>query len=117
MSLSFLIPTLNEEKNLSFCLESCGFADRVFVLDSGSTARTEEIAKKAGAEFVYHPWEGYARQKNWGLDNLQVETDWIFILDADEEITPQLRQELLAISADKTPADKVGFYVNRHFVW
>jgi len=117
MSLSFLIPTLNEEKNLSACLESCGFADRVFVLDSGSTDRTEEITKKFGAGFVYHSWEGYARQKNWGLDNLPVETDWIFILDADEEITPQLRQELLAISAGRTLTDKAGFYVNRHFVW
>ncbi|MDA8239919.1 MAG: glycosyltransferase family 2 protein [Nitrospiraceae bacterium] len=115
--ISVLISALNEKENLAFALDSCKFADRMFVLDSGSTDGTQAIAKKLGAEFVYHPWEGYARQKNWGLDNLPIETDWIFILDADEEITPQLREELLAISTGKVQTDKVGFYVNRHFVW
>ncbi len=117
MSLAFLIPTLNEEENLPFSLESCRFADRVFVLDSGSTDGTAEVAGKFGAEFIYHPWEGYARQKNWGLDNLPIETDWVFILDADELITPQLHDELQAISSGQTRTDNAGFYVNRHFVW
>ncbi len=115
--ISFLIPALNEEKNLPFSLESCSFADRVFVLDAGSTDRTAEVARKFGAEFIYHPWEGYARQKNWGLDNLPIETDWVFILDADEQITPPLREELAAISEGKVQTDKLGYYVNRYFVW
>lgn len=116
-NISFLIPTLNEEKNLPFSLASCAFADRVFVLDSGSTDNTRAIAEAAGATFIFHPWEGYARQKNWGLDNLPIETDWVFILDADEAITPPLRDELIAIADNNAAADKAGFYVNRYFVW
>ncbi len=117
MSLSFLIPTFNEEKNLPFCLESCGFADRVFVIDSGSTDRTREIAQSYGALFVYHPWEGYACQKNWGLDNLPISIDWVFILDADEAITPPLQDELVTLATGKVKTENTGFYVNRYFLW
>lgn len=116
-NLSVLIPTLNEEKNLRFALQRCGFAGEIFVLDSGSTDRTEEITKNFGAKFVYHPWEGYAQQKNWGLDNLPFQSDWIFILDADEEITPPLRDEVMTIAAGEVETDKAGYYVNRHFIW
>ncbi|MEW6585779.1 MAG: glycosyltransferase family 2 protein [Nitrospirota bacterium] len=112
-----LIPTLNEEKNLPFALESCRFAGQVVVLDSGSSDETQKIAAQYGAQFVYHPWEGYARQKNWGLDNLPIESEWVFILDADEVITPALREELIAISTGRVKTDKAGFYVNRYFVW
>lgn len=115
--IAALILTFNEEKNVTYALESCQFADQIFILDSGSADRTEEIAKEFGAMFVYHPWEGYARQKNWGLDNLLIKTDWIIILDADEAITPKLRDELIAITKEKLPTDKVGYYVNRYFVW
>ncbi len=116
-NVSFLVPTLNEEVNLPFALESCRFADRVFVLDSGSTDGTAEVARKFGAELVSHAWEGYARQKNWGLDNLPFETDWIFILDADEAVTPDLREEVLAVAAADPAATCAGYFVNRYFVW
>lgn len=116
-NIDILIPALNEEKNLAFALRSCAFAEKVYVIDSGSVDGTEDIAKKFGAEFVYHPWEGYARQKNWGLDNLPFRSDWIFILDADEEITHPLRDEVMAIATGRVATDKAGFYVNRHFIW
>jgi len=117
INISILISACNEQANLPISLRSCSFADRVFVLDSGSTDKTNEIAEAHGAQVVYHPWEGYARQKNWGLDNLPFGTAWIFILDADEEITPLLRDELIAISTGKVVTEKVAFYVNRYFVW
>jgi len=116
-NITFLIPTKNEEKNLPHALESCRFADRVFVLDSGSTDGTEEVAQRYGASFHYHPWEGFARQKNWGIDHLPIETDWVFILDADEAISPDLRDELLHIASGSSPAPCAGYYVNRYFVW
>src|SRR2546423_12654977 len=111
--ITILIPTKNEEINLPFALASVvDWAQQVFVLDCGSTDRTEEITRQHGAEFVYHPWEGYARQKNWALDNLPITTPWVFILDADEAITPTLRDELMRIAAsDSVPED--GFYGNR----
>jgi len=116
-NITFLIPTFNEGKNLSFALESCSFADQIFVLDSGSTDNTKQIADNIGATFAYHAWEGYARQKNWGLENLPIRTDWIFILDADESITPALRNELISIASGKILTEIAGYYVNRFFVW
>ena len=116
-NISILIPTLNEEKNLPHALKSCAFADQIFVLDSGSTDATKAIAEAAGANFIQHQWEGYARQKNWGLNSLPISSDWVFILDADEMITPLLRDELLAVAVGDTITDKTGFYINRYFVW
>ena len=114
---SVIIPTKNEEANLPFALASAvGRAAQVFVLDSGSTDVTEKIARDAGAQFVYQPWLGYARQKNWGLDNLPIKTPWVFILDADEIITGALATELAAIS-DANACEENGFYVNRFFIF
>jgi len=117
MSISILIPTKNEEANLPHALKSVtGWAADIFVLDSGSTDKTRDIALAAGAQFVHHDWEGYARQKNWGLDNLPMAGKWVFILDADEVITPELRDELLAVAnADTVPEN--GFYINRFFIF
>lgn len=115
--IAVMIPTRNEEANLPFALASVkDWARQVFVLDSGSTDRTEAIAIEHGASFVYHPWEGYARQKNWGLDHLPIETKWVFILDADEAITPELRDELIRVAREDS-CEENGFYVNRFFVF
>jgi glycosyltransferase involved in cell wall biosynthesis len=116
-SIIIIIITLNEGKNLRFALESCSFAQNVYVVDSGSSDNTREIAERYGASFIHHPWEGYARQKNWALDNLPIQTGWVFILDADEVITEPLRDELTGIATGRIPTDNMGFYVNRFFVW
>lgn len=114
-----LILTYNEEVNLPHALRSVGgWANRVFVLDSGSTDGTERVACDGGAEFVSHPWEGYARQKNWALDHLPFESPWVFILDADEAVTPEVRDEMARICA--RPVAEVpesGFYVNRYLIF
>lgn len=112
-----MIPTKNEEANVGFALGSVReWAQQVFVLDSGSTDRTEAIAKEHGATFVFHAWEGYARQKNWGLDNLGIEAKWVFILDADEVITPELRDELTRVAREDSCPEN-GFYINRFFIF
>ncbi|MCC6422986.1 MAG: colanic acid biosynthesis acetyltransferase WcaF [Phycisphaerales bacterium] len=117
--LDVLIQTFNEEQNLPHALASvAGWTGRVFVVDSGSTDRTLEIARASGATVVEHAWEGYARQKNWALDNLPFESPWVMILDADEAITPQLRREIEQLCA--RPADSVpqsGFYINRYLLF
>ena len=115
--IAFLIPTLNEQINLPHALASVTeWAQEVFVLDSGSTDRTREAAESGGAAFVFHSWEGYARQKNWGLDHLPITCPWVFILDADEVITPPLREELIQI-AEKDGCEENAFYVNRFFIF
>jgi glycosyltransferase involved in cell wall biosynthesis len=115
--ITILILSKNEEINLPHTLASVtGWATDVFVVDSASTDGTQRIVEEAGAHFVTHAWEGYARQKNWGLDNLPIRTPWVFILDADESITPELKEEACAIaSADKCLEN--GFYVNRRIIF
>lgn len=113
--LDVMIITYNEAENLPHSLSAlAGWTHRIFVIDSGSTDGTQEIARRHGAEVFHHDWEGYARQKNWGLDNLPFESPWLLILDADEIVTPRLRKQLTAI-AQRPPADvpENGFFLNR----
>lgn len=93
--VTFIILTKNEELNLTDCLESIqGFAKRIVIVDSGSTDQTVKIARQYGADVYEHKFENYARQFNWGIDNANITTKWIFRLDADERLTPELCKEL-----------------------
>ena len=88
--------TLNEERRIRQCLVSAQFADQLVVIDSGSTDKTLEIAQSLGAEvFNYPDWQGFAVQRTRLLPHIK--TDYIFFLDADEVITPELREELQEI--------------------
>jgi acetyltransferase-like isoleucine patch superfamily enzyme/glycosyltransferase involved in cell wall biosynthesis len=113
--IDVMIIAHNEALNLPHCLRALeGWTNKVFVIDSGSTDDTPRIATDFGAEFVHHDWPGYAQQKNWALDNLPFESDWILIVDADEVITPRLQQRLVEIASH--PAEQVpenGFFINR----
>ncbi|HWH59034.1 MAG TPA: glycosyltransferase family 2 protein [Terriglobales bacterium] len=94
--LAFIIMTKNEASNLPSCLESLrGLPAEIFVIDSGSTDQTVEIAQRAGCRILEHPFANYALQFNWALDNISTEAPWIFRLDADEYLTPELRSELV----------------------
>ncbi|MEM6560823.1 MAG: WcaF family extracellular polysaccharide biosynthesis acetyltransferase [Planctomycetota bacterium] len=119
MSLSVLIQTFNEELNLPHTLDSlAGWVDEVFVVDSGSTDRTREIAEAHGAHFVHHDWEGYAGQKNWALKNLPMTGAWVLIIDADEAVTPELRTAIEKIAAtDPDQSEIAGYYINRLFIF
>ena len=75
------------------------------------TDGTQDLARDAGATVVEHKFETYSRQKNWGLDNLPMTGEWVFILDADERITPPLARELRAIAEAAGPIN--GYFVNR----
>lgn len=97
-SVTAIIPTKNEEKNLADCLNSLkGFVERAVVVDCGSTDRTVEIAKECGAEVVFHEFHYSAAQFNWAFDNVGITTDWIMRFDADERMTPALIAETEAI--------------------
>jgi len=112
--VSVLVPTLDEELNLTECLRSVEWADEVFVVDSFSRDRTVELARSSGATVVQHAFESYSRQKNWALDTLPFRNDWVLILDADERATSGLRCE---IEATLRNTDYAGFYVNRRFIF
>ena len=91
-----IILTKNEETDIERCIRSVeGWVKRIVIVDSGSTDRTVEIASRLGVEVVRHePFADYGRQFNWAVDNLRIKTTWVFRLDADEVITPELRKEL-----------------------
>ena len=90
-----IILTKNEEKNIEDCIKSVkSFCSRIIVVDSGSEDNTTNIAKELGADVYSHPFENYARQFNWGIDNCNIDTKWTLRLDADERFTPKLNAEL-----------------------
>ena len=118
-AVDVFIPAFNERVNLPHAVASViGWANKVIVLDSGSTDGTQQVARELGAVVVEHPWEGYARQKNWGLDHLPLESPWVLIVDADEAVTPELRDEIVRVcNAPPAEVPEAGFYINRYFVF
>ncbi len=96
-SLSVAIISLNEAANLPRTLASVRFANEVVVLDSGSTDETAEIAENAGARLIEEPWKGFARQKNAAIAHTT--GDWVLSLDADEEVSAALAQEIESLVA------------------
>jgi glycosyltransferase involved in cell wall biosynthesis len=95
MSLSVIIITKNEAANLRDCLESVSFADEIIVVDSESTDQTQEIAQSFGAKLeITSDWPGFGPQKNRALD--LATQDWVLSIDADERVTPELKEEILA---------------------
>lgn len=96
MRLSAIVITRNERANIADCLLSLGFADEVVVLDNDSTDGTADIARSLGAKVSQSlDWPGFGRQKNRALDLAGGE--WIFSIDADERVTPELQNEILSI--------------------
>lgn len=93
--ITAIILTKNEEKNLRNCINSIlSLAERIVVVDSGSTDRTIEIAEELGAEIYSHPFLHYADQFNWALDHTGIDTKWVYRIDADEIVTDSLREEI-----------------------
>lgn len=90
--LSIIIVAKNEAINIVDCVRSARFADEVIVLDSGSTDGTPDLARAEGAQVVVTDWPGYGPQINRGID--MAGGDWIFSLDADERISPELAAEI-----------------------
>jgi glycosyltransferase involved in cell wall biosynthesis len=107
--LSVLVITKNEEGNLAECLATCAFADEIVVVDSGSEDATMEIARRSGARTLTHPFESYARQKNWGLQ--QVTHDWVLVVDADERVSPPLADEIRVLLRRGPPQE--GYWIKR----
>jgi glycosyltransferase involved in cell wall biosynthesis len=94
--LSVVIITHNEEENILRCIDSVReFVDEILVVDSFSTDRTVEICGTSGCRVISHPFEGYGQQKQFGVE--QAGNNWILSLDADEVVSPDLKQEIIAL--------------------
>jgi len=118
--VSVVILTFNEARNLDATLEAVsGWAASVFIVDSGSTDGTEAIARRHGAEVVRHPFETHARQWQWALDTLPLQTEWVLALDADQRVTPELRASIAAALSEgqATGTGPNGYFVARRQVF
>ena len=101
--------TFNEAANIQAALESLSWADEIIVVDSESTDDTVAIARKFTEHVIVRPWPGYVAQKNFAAEHAS--HDWIFSLDADERVTPELAKEIKTIVAGGAKA--AGFRVPR----
>jgi glycosyltransferase involved in cell wall biosynthesis len=95
LPVTVIIPVRNEARNLPRCLESLRGAGEVYVVDSNSTDETTDIARSFGATVIQFTYRGgWPKKRQWAIDNLPITHDWIFLLDADEALTPELAEEI-----------------------
>ena len=110
-AISACIITYNEEKNIRECLESLKWVEEIVVVDSMSSDSTVSICREYTSSVIQKGWEGHVKQKNFAL--AQAGNDWVFCLDADERVTPELRQEIeRRLSEESNRVD--GYYCPRH---
>jgi glycosyltransferase involved in cell wall biosynthesis len=111
MKISVTIITYNEAKNIKKAIESVSWADEILIMDSESTDETREIAEKSGAKVCVQKWLGFAKQKQLAMD--KAEFDWIFSLDADEQVSEELKNEILALKRENETVLADGYKIPR----
>jgi glycosyltransferase involved in cell wall biosynthesis len=106
--LSVIIISKNEAANIRACIDSVAWADEIIVVDSGSSDGTADICRELGAKVYVHDWPGFGIQKNRALS--YAAHKWVFSIDADERVTPDLQSQLIKAMEDDS---EDGFYVPR----
>ncbi len=96
--ISIFIPILNEEINLPSCLQSVSWSNDIVVLDSGSTDKSIDIARAAGARVLTRPFDNWASHLNWAVENIEFKNPWVYYCDADEIVPQDLREELQKVA-------------------
>src|SRR6516164_3929960 len=107
--ISVVILTLNEELNLPRCLEAISLCDDVLLVDSFSSDATLKIAAEHGARVVQRAFDNFAGQRNFAVEHCELKYEWVFHLDADEVMTPELLAEILGCI---TETDKDAYRVS-----
>jgi len=122
--VSALVPVKNEERNIVDCLRRLQWASEIIVVDSQSTDDTVPLAQACGADvyqFYLSP-EGWPKKRNWALSTLPWANEWVFVVDADEHVTPELAQEISAVVSGATGGAQnrkaaEAYWVNRRFMF
>ena len=108
-TISAFVICMNEENQIRRCLESISWCDEIIIIDSGSTDRTLDICKEYTSKIFQRPWPGFVAQKQFGLD--QCTSEWILNIDADEEVTHDLKLEIKELLSKPVTFD--GFELPR----
>jgi glycosyltransferase involved in cell wall biosynthesis len=111
MKITATIITFNEAENIRAACESVAWADETLVVDSESTDATREIAEQCGARVIINPWPGFSAQKQFAVDYASY--DWIFSLDADERVSPELQESIAALRGQDKSTLADGYRVAR----
>lgn len=116
-SIAVVILTFNESIHLPRALDHVRvFAREIFVIDSYSTDETVGLARSGGAHVLEHPFQNYARQFEWALENAPITSDWVMRLDADEIVEADLSEEIIA-RLPTLPPDVTGINLNRKTIF
>jgi glycosyltransferase involved in cell wall biosynthesis len=107
--VTVIVLARDEEPNISRCLTSVAWAGQAIVVDSGSADSTPKIARELGAEVVAQPWLGYSGQREFALRHTGVRNDWVYFVDADEWVSPQLAAEIAAQLGGPGPGEYAGY--------
>jgi glycosyltransferase involved in cell wall biosynthesis len=116
LPVSVIVPVRNEAHNLPRCLKSLQGVGEIYLIDSQSSDDTAAIGEEYGAKVVQFRYRGgWPKKRQWAMDNLPLKYDWIFLVDADEAMTPELAQEIKVAIADPNIE---GYYVGlrMHFL-
>ena len=112
-TLTVIILAKNEEQHMKDCIASAQFADEVLLIDDGSTDKTVEIAESMGARVVHHAMNGdWSQQRRFAVK--EARSEWIFFLDADERISPELQREVQDVLAKN---EKKAYWIERSNVF
>lgn len=107
-----IVLTKNEEENINKCLDSVAGFSQVYVVDSNSEDATQALAENyPNTNVVNWDWNGkFPKKKQWAIDNLEIEHEWILMIDADEEVTPELVEEIARVV--ESGSDKQGYFIH-----
>ena len=117
VKISAVLIAFNEEDKIARAIDSLKWADEILLVDSESTDRTREIAESLGAKVIVQKWLGFSKQKQFAVDS--AENDWIFSLDADEQLSKNLEKEVLQLKnsgseiADGYKIPRLSYYMER----
>lgn len=114
--LTFVILTFNEQENLPYLLENVrDIATEIVILDSGSSDRTLELACQGNCRIHHRDFDNFSNQRNFALKDIAYNTEWVFVLDADEILTSELKDELKKVLSTNPEED--AFFIKRRFYW